>query len=126
MIEQIPLALVIDDAVVVGPAAIVVLSHNQTFILVRSHRILTHGIAQNLRVLSDVRIGKIVVAVILESQRALGLTVGQIFKAVDAIHLKFAFAPLHFLLGRVVGQFLHVGLEFGTATCSPEDIGIAV
>ena len=82
MIEQIPLALVIDDAVVVGPTAIVMFRHNQSLILIRSHRVLTHGIAEDFGILPHVRIGEIVVAIVLEGERALRLTVGQVLEAV--------------------------------------------
>ena len=40
MVEEIPLALVVHDAVVVGPAVVIVLSHDDTLVLIGSHRVL--------------------------------------------------------------------------------------
>ena len=40
VIEEIPLTLVVDDTVVVCPAAVIVLSHDDTLVLVWSHRVL--------------------------------------------------------------------------------------
>ena len=126
VVEQIPLTLVVDDAVMVGPTAVGLLGHNQTFVFVGTHGILTHGIAEDFGLLPDVRIGQVVPAVSLESKRTFSLTAGQVFKAVDAIHLKLTLAPLNFLLRSIIGEFLHVGLEFGTTSGSPEDVGISV
>ena len=111
---------------VVGPAAVIMLRHNQTLILIRSHRVLTHGIAEDLSVLPYVWIGEIVVAIILEGERPLRLTVGQVLEAVHTRQFKLAVAPLDGLRRCVVGQFLHVGLEFGTTACPPENVGITV
>ena len=126
MIEQIPLALVIDDAVVVGPTAVVVLRHDQSLILIRSHRVLTHGIAEDLGVLPHVWIGEIVVAIILEGERTLRLTVGQVFQTMDTLHHKLAISPFERICRVVVSEFLHIGLEFGTKSCSPEDISVTI
>ena len=111
---------------VVGPAAIFVLSHDQAFVFVGSHRILAHSISEHLCILPHVRIRQVIVAVILEGKRTLSLAIGQVFQAVHAIHLKLALAPFHLLLRRVVGQFLHVGLQLGTTASTPENVGIAV
>ena len=90
VIEQIPLTLVVDDAVVVCPTTVSMLSHDQSLVFVWTHRILTHGIAENLRLFTNVRIGQVVVAVVLESEWAFSLTVGQTLEAVDTHHLKLA------------------------------------
>ena len=126
VIEQIPLTFVVDDAVVVSPAAVVVLGHDQALVLVGTHRVLTHGVAEHFGILTDVWIGEVVVAVILEGKRSFSLTVGQVLETVHTHHLELSLTPLYFLLWSVVGQFLHVGLEFGTASCTPEDVGVAV
>ena len=126
MIEQIPLTFVVDDAVVVSPAAVGMLGHNQAFVFVGTHRVLTHGISQHLSVLSDVRIGQIVVAVVLKGERSFSLTAGQTFKTVHANHFHLAVTKLDFRLGVVVGKFNHVGLQLGAASVAPENVGIAV
>ena len=74
MIEEIPLSLVVYYTMVVGPAAILMLSHDETLILIRTHRILTHCIAENFCWVSYVRIGEIVVSVVLEGKRTFCLT----------------------------------------------------
>ena len=126
VIEQIPLALVVHNAVVVGPAAVGMLGHDEAFVFVGTHRVLTHGVAEHLGVLPHIRIGQVVIAVVLEGERAFSLTVGQVLEAVHAHHLEFALTPLHFLLRSVVGEFLHIILELGATSGTPEDIGVAV
>ena len=110
----------------VGPAAVGVLGHNQALVFVGTHGVLTHGIAENLGILTHIRIGEVVVAVILEGEGTLSLTVGQVFQTVHTHHLHLTVAPLDFLLRGVVGQLLHVVFELGTAAVAPEDVGIAV
>ena len=126
VIEQVPLALVVDNAVMVGPAAIGMLGHDETLVFIGSHGVLTHGITQHLSILSDIGVGEVVPAVGLESKRTFGLAVGQALEAVDTNHLHLAVAPFHGLLGVVVGELLHVGLQLGAAAIAPEDVGIAV
>ena len=75
VIEQVPLALVVDNAMMVGPAAVGMLGHNQAFVLVGTHWVFTHSITENLGILSDIRIGEIIVAVIFECEWTFGLTV---------------------------------------------------
>ena len=126
VVEQVPLALVVHDAVVVGPAAVGVLGHDQSLVLVGTHRVLAHGVAEYFGVLPHVRIGEVVPAVGLEGKRAFSLAVGQVPEAVYAYHLHLAVAPLDGFLGVVVGEFLHVGLQLGTTSVAPEDVGVAV
>ena len=126
MIEQIPLTLVVDDAMMIGPAAVLMLGHDETFVFVGAHRILTHGIAENLSILAYVRISKVIPAISLESERTFSLTAGQVFQTADTQHFKLAVAPLYLFLGRIVSEFLHVGLEFGTTAIAPENVGVAV
>ena len=126
MIEQIPLTLVIDNTVVVGPTAIVVLRHNQSLILIRSHRILTHGISEYFGILPHVWVGQVVIAIVLECEWSLRLSVGQVFEAIHTRQLELTVAPLDGLRRCVVGQFLHIGLEFGTTAGTPENVGIAI
>ena len=126
VIEQIPLAFIVDNAVVVGPAAILMLWHDNTLVFVGPHWVLTHGIAEHFGFLPHVWIGEVVPAVGLEGKWAFGLTVRQVFQAVDTHHLHLAVAPLNGFLGIVICQFLHVGLELGTTSVAPENIGIAV
>ena len=126
VIEQVPLTLIVNNAVMVGPAAVGMLGHDEALILIRTHGVLTHGISQHLSVLSHIRIGEVVPAVGLEGERTLSLTVGQAFKTVHTNHLHLAVAKLHLRLGVVVGQFLHVGLQFSAASVAPEDVSITV
>ena len=126
MIEQIPLTFIIYDAVMVGPTAILMFWHDEALILVRSHWILTHGIAKNLGILPDIRIGQVIIAIILKGKRSLGLTVRKVFQTVDTIHLKLTIAKLHFLLRSIVSQFLHIGFELSTTASTPEDVRIAI
>ena len=102
------------------------LGHDQTFVLIGSHGMLAHGIAQDLGVIPDIRIGQIIVAVVFKGKRTFRLTVGQVFQTVDTTHLELMIAPLHHFRRGVVSQFLHVVLQFRTASGTPEDIGIAV
>ena len=126
MIEQIPLAFIVDDTMVVRPTTVIVLGHNQSLILVGAHGVLTHGIAQHLSILPNVWIGKVIVAIILKGERTLCLTTWQAFQTIDTIHLKLAIAPLNFFLWGIIGKILHVRLQFRTTTSTPEDVGIAV
>ena len=126
VVEQVPLALVVDDAMVISPTAVRLLGHDQPFILIRTHGVLTHRITKHLRILTDIRIGQVIPTVGLKGKGTLGLTVGQVFQTVDTQHLKLTVAPLDFLLGGIVSQLLHIGLELGTTACTPKDVGIAV
>ena len=126
MIEKIPLSLIVYDTMVVSPATILMLSHDETLILIRTHRILTHSIAENLCIVSNIRICEVVVAVVFEGKRTFSLTTWQTFETVYAVHLKLVIAKLHLLFWCIVGKFLHVWLELSATTCTPEDVGIAV
>ena len=110
MIEQIPLTLKVHDAVMIGPATVGMLCHDESLIFVWSHRVLAHCVCQHLGTIPHIGISKVEVAVILECKRTLSLTAWQSFKAVHAKHLELAVAPLHGFLRSVVCQFLHVVL----------------
>ena len=125
MVEEIPLALVVHDAVVVGPA-VGVLGHDETFVFVGSHGILAHGVAEDFCLFADVRIGEVVPAVSLEGKRSLSLAVGQVLEAVDAHHFELALTKLDFFFWSVVGQFLHVWLQLGATARTPKDVGVAI
>ena len=94
MIEQIPLAFIIDNTVVVGPAAVLMLRHDQALILIRTHRVLTHGVAEHLSIIPYVWVGEVVPTVSFESERAFSLAVGQAFETVHTNHLHLAVAEL--------------------------------
>ena len=126
MIEQIPLTLIVDDAVVISPATIGLLGHNQALVLVGTHRVLTHGIAEHLGILSHIRIGQIIVAIVLEGEGTLGLTTRQTLETIDTLHLKLTVTPFDGFRRCIVGNLLHVILEFGTTTSTPEQVGIAI
>ena len=108
MIEQIPLAFVVHNAVVICPATVGMLCHYKSLVLVWSHRILAHCITENLGAVPHIRISEVVVAVILESKRTFRLTARQPFEAVHTKHLKLAVTPLDSFLRSVFGKFLHV------------------
>ena len=84
MIEQIPLTLIINDTMVISPTTILMFRHDDTFVFIGAHWILTHSISKNLSILSYIRIGKIVIAIILKSKWPFCLTAGQTFKAIHA------------------------------------------
>ena len=110
----------------VGPAAVSMLGHNQSFVLIRTHWVLTHGITENLGILSYIRIGEIIVTIIFESEWTFGLTTWQSLQAVHTFHFKFTLAKFYFLCWCVVGQLLHVGLKFGATSCTPENVSITI
>ena len=126
VIEQIPLTFEVHNTVVIGPAAIGMLCHNEPFILVWPHRMLAHGVGQDFGTVAYVRVSKVIVAVILESKRALGLATGQALKTVHSKHLKLTVTPLDGFLRSIISEFLHIVLEFGTASCPPEYVSIAI
>ena len=126
VIEEIPLSLEVDDAVMVSPAAVGVFGHDDALVFIGTHRVLAHSVADNLSILPYVGICQVIVAVVFEGKRTFCLTVGQVFQTVDAHHLHLAITPLHGLLRCVVGQLLHVLLQFSAAAVAPEDVGIAV
>ena len=111
---------------VVGPAAIRMLGHDQSFVLVRTHRLLTHGIGKHLGVLSYIRIGKIEVTVILEGKRTFSLTVRQTLQTVGTYHLHLAVTPFHDFFGIIVSQLFHILLELGATSIAPEDISVTI
>ena len=126
MIEEIPLSLIFDDTVMVGPASVLMLGHNDSLIFIWSHRILAHSIAENLGIFPYIRIGKIVIPVIFKCERTFSLTVRQILQAIYTDHFKLVRSPLDHLTRIIVSEFLHIVLKLGTASVSPENIGISV
>ena len=88
---------------VVSPATVGLFGHNQALVFVGTHRVLAHGITEHLGLLSDVRIGQIVVAVVFEGKRTFRLTVGQVFQTVDTVHFKLTVAELDLLLRCIIG-----------------------
>ena len=126
VIEQIPLTFVIHNTVVIGPTAVCMLSHDESLVFIWAHRILAHSISENFGVFTHIRIRKVVVAVVFKGERTFSLTTGQAFETVHPEHLKLAVTPLNSLLGIVVGKFLHIVFEFGTAPCPPEYVSVTV
>ena len=126
MIEEIPLTFVVDNTMVVGPTTVGLLSHNQALIFVRPHGILTHGVTENFSILPHVWIGKVIVAVVLESEWSFCLTIRKVFQTVDTHHLKLALAPFYFFSWGVIGKLLHVLLELGTTSIAPEYVGVTI
>ena len=126
MIEKIPLSLIIHDTVMIGPATVLMLRHNDSLILVWSHRILAHCISKDLGILPYIRIGKIIIAIVFKCERALGLTVRKILQAVHTDHLHFARSPFHDFTRIIVSKFLHIVLQLCATAVAPENIGVAV
>ena len=71
VVEEIPLALELDNRMVVGPALGLRLLHYLALEHIRTHRLVTHTVSQTLAVLLDPREGVIVYAVALEQIRTL-------------------------------------------------------
>ena len=126
MIEEIPLTLVLHNAVMVRPATVGLLGHNESFVLIGSHRILAHGVGEDFGFLPYIRVRQVVIAVVFKCKGTFRLTVRQVFQAVDAIHFKLTLAPLHFFFRGIVCKFLHVVFQFCAASGSPEDVSIAI
>ena len=126
VIEEIPLALVVHDAVVVCPAAVLVLCHDDALVLVWTHRVLAHCISENLSVVSYVWICEVEVAVVLECERTLSLAARKTLEAVCSDHFHLAVAPLHHLSWVVLSKLDHVVLEFCAAAVAPEDVCVSV
>ena len=57
VIEEVPLTLIVDDAVMVCPASVGLLGHDKSLVLVGSHGVLAHCVAEHFCLLPDVRVG---------------------------------------------------------------------
>ena len=126
MIEEIPLTFIIYDTVMICPAAVLVLRHYDSLVFVWSHRILAHSIAENLSILPHIRIRKVIIAVIFECKRTFGLTARKSLKAVHTYHLELTVTPSDGIPRIVFGKFLHIVLEFGTASVTPEQVCVSI
>ena len=126
MIEEIPLTFEVHNAVMVGPTAVGLLRHNQSLVFIGSHWMLAHGIGKHLGVFPHIWISQVKVTVVLECEWSFCLTIRQTFETVYANHFHLSVTPLDNFLWVVVSEFLHVFLEFGTASISPENVSITV
>ena len=113
MIEQIPLSLELQEAMMVSPALIGVFGHENSLEVPRSQRILRHGIGQCLRatLMAHPREGEVIPSIALEHMGAFLESLGK---------------SLHYLSLSI--QFLHVALQSCAtdAHARPIEIGLAI
>ena len=144
MIEEQPFAFVFHDAMVVGPAPVVMLCHDDALEVPRTKRIVRHSIGQRLRTifLTHPGEGEVVMAFTLEGVWTFLEAVGQTFHSlacnanrtigyvgiVGVIGIGII-RPSHLHLSEVfVHDFLHVVLQSCTAYAHarPIDVGLSV
>ena len=113
MIEEIPLALIFHDAMMIGPALRRRLIHDDALECKRSHRMVSHGISQRFGsiLFTYPREGEIIFAVTLESKRTFLESLRQ---------------PLYQFWFR--GKFRHVWFQLShvQTSSSPVDISLSV
>ena len=139
VVEQVPLAFVFDQAVVVGPAAVGMLGHDDALEVPRTQRTLRHGVGQCLggvgaiaRVATHPWEGEVVPVAAAEGKRAFLETVGQALHLLSAHlhrrHLRHALATWHLDFLQFSVELLHVALQLGTANAhaAPVDVGLSV
>ena len=87
VVEEIPLSLELHEGVVVGPALGGRLVHEHALELIRAQRVVAHAVGQALgaALLAHPRIGEVVLAVPLEHERALGLSLRESLVQADAL-----------------------------------------
>ena len=139
MIEQIPLSAILHHAVVIGPAFVFPLLHDDALEVPRAQWRFRHGVGQCLGgvlpvagVAAHPGEGEVVPLTALEGERSFLETVGQSFHGLSAHlhrrHLGHSLVAGHLHLLQFAVEFQHVGFQTGAtdAHATPVDIRLAV
>ena len=78
VVEEVPLALVLDERVMIGPAGRRRLGHDDSLELIGSERVVAHGVCQGLGPVLNPGIGEVELAVPLEDEGSLLEAGGQV------------------------------------------------
>ena len=128
MIEEVPLSLVFHDGMVIGPASILMLFHDDTFVFIRSHRLVAHGISETFGAIffAYPRVSEVKLTISLECERTFLEAFGQSFHCMTVeLHAVWRFSwVLQFLVSKldeIVFQSCHT-----QSAASPEDDILAI
>ena len=134
VVEQVPLPLIFHQTVMVGPASVGVLGHDDALEIPRSEGRFRHGVGQCLgaALLSYPGESEVVPVAPAESKGTFLEAFGQTFHLLPSHfhgrHFGHAFALRHLHLLQFAVQLLHVRLQFGPtyAHAAPVEIGLPV
>ena len=112
VVEEVPLAVVLDNGVVVGPALVWRLGHDYALELIRAKGLVTHGVGQCFRLVLHPWVGEVELSVFLKDEGAFLETGGEGFVQADGFSREF---------GKIV-------LDQGAleAESGPEEVGVSV